>query len=306
MRQNQQSDDVLQQGLLIVVFASAGLAFLTPLIVTFSTIFPYIVGKAVYSHVLIEIAFGAWLLLAWKNPDYRLPRSRVIQVFALYVFVALLAGLFGVSLIRSLWSTYERMMGVVDLAHWLALAVVLTSTLRTARNWRILLNVNLGVSLFMALLGFAQLYGARIPPFDFFEQTTRLDVTLGNPTYVGAYMLVNVLIAIGFLAHSLMQRREEPPPTRTRGRRRRAAARRRQDDEIDLATWALRLFWLATASLNLWVMIYSGTRGVVVGGAAAGWSSTSKTICPARSWAATRAATRGGSRMERWSGNLSG
>ena len=269
MRQNQQTDDLLQQGLLIVVFASAGLAFLTPLIVTFSTIFPFIVGKAVYSHILIEIAFGAWLLLAWKNPDYRLHRSRVIQAFAIYLAVALLAGLFGVSVTRSLWSTYERMMGVVDLAHWLALAVVLASTLRTAGNWRILLNVNLGVSLFMALLGFAQLYGWRIPPFDFFEQQARLDITLGNSTYVGAYMLINVLIAIGFLAHSALKRREpEPPPVRGR-RRRRRAERRPPPSQDDYGIWVWRLFWFATASLNLWVMIYSGTRGVVAGGVAA-------------------------------------
>ena len=271
MRQNQQTDDVLQQGLLIVVFASAGLAFLTPLIVTFSTIFPFIVGKAVYSRILIEIAFGAWLLLAWKNPDYRLHRSRIIQVFAVYVLVALLAGLFGVSVTRSLWSTYERMMGVVDLAHWLALAVVLASTLRTARNWRIILNVNLGVSLFMTLLGLAQLYGVRIPPFDFFEQQARLDITLGNSTYVGAYMLVNVLIAVGFLVHSVLDKRgvERQPPPRGARRRRAAARRAAASAGDDYTIWFWRLFWFATASLNLWVMIYSGTRGVVVGGAAA-------------------------------------
>ena len=74
--------------------------------------------------------------------------------------VALLAGLFGVSFIRSIWSTYERMQGIVDLAHWLAFAVVLVSTLRTAANWRTLLNVNLAVSLFLALLGAGKLIGA--------------------------------------------------------------------------------------------------------------------------------------------------
>ena len=269
----EQSDDVLRQSLLIVVFAAVGLTFLTPLVVTFSSIFPFIVGKAVYSHILIEVAFGAWILLAWKRPEYRLPGSRIIQAFALYLAVALLAGLFGVSFLRSLWSTYERMQGIVDLAHWLAFAVVLVSTLRTADNWRMLLNVNLAVSLFLALLGVGKLIGAQVPPFDFFEQNTRLELTLGNATYVGAYMLVNFLLALGFLAQSFIQRGDSagPPPRQLRGRRaaRRRAQRRAAEEDLGLSQWGWRLFWAATASLNLWVMIYSGTRGVVVGGAAA-------------------------------------
>ncbi len=273
-RAREQSDDVLRQSLLIVVFAAVGLTFLTPLVVTFSSIFPFIVGKAVYSHILIEVAFGAWILLAWMRPEYRLPGSRIIQAFALYLAVALLAGLFGVSLLRSIWSTYERMQGIVDLAHWLAFAVVLVSTLRTAGNWRMLLNVNLAVSLFLALLGAGKLVGVQVPPFDFFEQNTRLELTLGNATYVGAYMLVNFLLALGFLAQSFIQRgeRAEPPARQQRGRRvaaRRRAQRRAAEEELDLSLWGWRLFWAATASLNLWVMIYSGTRGVVVGVAAA-------------------------------------
>ena len=273
-RAREQYDDVLRQSLLMVVFAAVGLTFLSPLVVTFSSIFPFIVGKAVYSHILIEVAFGAWILLAWMRPEYRLPGSRIIQAFALYLAVALLAGLFGVSLIRSIWSTYERMQGIVDLAHWLAFAVVLVSTLRTAGNWRMLLNVNLAVSLFLALLGAGNLVGAQLPPFDFFEQSTRLELTLGNATYVGAYMLVNFLLALGFLAQSFVQRgdRAEPPARPQRRRRaaaRRSARRRAAEEDIDLTKWGWRLFWAATASLNLWVMVYSGTRGVVVGVAAA-------------------------------------
>lgn len=274
IRAREQSDDVLRQSLLIIVFAAAGLTFLTPLVVTFSSIFPFIVGKAVYSHILIEVAFGAWILLAWMRPEYRSPGSRIIQAFALYLAVALLAGLFGVSFIRSIWSTYERMQGIVDLAHWLAFAVVLVSTLRNAGHWRMLLNVNLAVSLFLALLGVGKLIGVQLPLFDFFEQNTRLELTLGNATYVGAYMLVNFLLALGFLAQSFIRSggRAEPPVTQRR--RRRAAARRRAqrragEEDLDLSLWGWRLFWAATASFNLWVMIYSGTRGVVVGVAAA-------------------------------------
>ena len=58
---------------------------------------------------------------------------------------------FGVSLQRSLWSDYERMQGLVDAAHWVALAVVLVAMLRTGADWRRFLNLNLGVGLVVAL-----------------------------------------------------------------------------------------------------------------------------------------------------------
>ena len=51
---------------------------------------------------------------------------------------------------RSLWSNYERMQGVVDQAHWFAFAVVLASMLRTGRDWRVLLALNLGAGSAMA------------------------------------------------------------------------------------------------------------------------------------------------------------
>ena len=43
---NRQPDEILTQGLLTVIFVAVGLTLLTPLVVTFSTIFPFIVGKA--------------------------------------------------------------------------------------------------------------------------------------------------------------------------------------------------------------------------------------------------------------------
>ena len=57
--------------------------------------------------------------------------------------VAALSGALGVSPQRSLWSTYTRMEGLVDAAHWTAFAVVLMAMLRTARDWYRLLNANL-------------------------------------------------------------------------------------------------------------------------------------------------------------------
>ena len=253
----------LEGSLLFGIRTAVFLVVLMPLIVTTSTFFPFIVGKAVFARTFIEIAFGLWLVLAFAYPRYRPRRSWLVLGFGVYLIVAILASIAGVSFQRSLWSTYERMQGVFDLAHWFVLVLVVTSVYRTAADWRMLLNFNLGVSVVMALLGVAQRYDAwSFPFYGFLESSTRIDITLGNATFVGAYMLVNVLIALGFMARSL---RTDPQPA---GASTRAARRRRREREarggISPVVW-WQLFWAVAIVLDLWMLILSGTRGAILG-----------------------------------------
>lgn len=229
----------------------------TPLIVMASplpgTFFPFIVGKALYSRTMIEIAFGLWVVLALRSPEYRAPRSLLLPLFGIYVVVALLASLLGVSPQRSLWSTYERMQGFVDLAHWFAFVWVLGAVFRSWSDWRWLLNFTLGLSVVMGLMGLSQHYqfGVIVDQFNYLKATTRVDITLGNPTYVGAYMLVHVLIALGFLSRSYAHT-PQPTPSRSAERRRSRSHRRRRsasDDGLSAQTVWLGL-WLAVITLG--------------------------------------------------------
>ena len=98
----------------------------TPLIVTPSTIFPFIVGKALFARTVIEIVLALWLVLLIRRPEYRPVASTLAVLFGLFLLAALISGLFGVSPQRSIWSNYQRMTGVFDLAHWFAALVILT------------------------------------------------------------------------------------------------------------------------------------------------------------------------------------
>ena len=235
-----------------------------------STIFPYVVGKAVYTRLLIELAFALWLVLLLWYPSYRLPRSRLLWILAIYVAVVFLASLTGVSLQRSLWSTYERMQGWIGLLHYAAFTVMLASVFRTSRSWFIVLNVNLVVGLALGLLGVSQMAGLGL--LHYLTDAPRISITLGNATYVGAYMLVNALIASAFLAHSLAS-----PKARPADASRRVDRRRRRRDRLRAGSqgpsWAsfdtlMRIFWVAVILLDLLMLYQSGTRGAIVGLAA--------------------------------------
>jgi hypothetical protein len=92
----------------------------------------------------------------------------------------------------------------------------------------------------------------------------RLDITLGNPTYVGAYYLLNSTIALGLLGHSILHPRSEPE-TRATGRRRRRSGRDAQAAEDDASETWWRVFWAVTAALGLVMLVLSGTRGALAG-----------------------------------------
>ena len=250
------------------------LILLTPFVVTPDTIFPFVVGKAVYSRSLIECVFGVWAILALFRPAYRPPRSRLLLLLALSVGVSILAACFGVSPQRSFWSTYERMQGVVDLIHWFAFAVVLASVLRTERDWRVVLNVNVGASLVMAMLAICLYYSVDLSLFDYHleMETQRFGVdehgraygALGNALHLGTYMLMGSVIAAGFLIRSVVSKPFEPPDSLPLegGWQTRLPQYEGRDP---LHPWIGRCFWGGTIFLNLWALSLTGSRGVLLG-----------------------------------------
>ena len=245
------------------------LVLATPLVIVSdplpAVVFPFVVGKALYFRVLVEIALLLWLPLSLWHPAYRPPRSWILGIVGVYVVIALAASFTGVSMEYSLWSNYERMQGWFGLIHYAAFTVMVASMFRTFRAWRALLNFNLLIGLLVGLLGLFQMVGDGDP---------RISSSLGNPVFLGAYALVNALIAAGFLTHALVTPRKRSlevlPRKEQRYRQRRSRQqeqrRGRQQERYQFVTGVLMdTFWVATMVLNLLMVFQSGTRGAIIG-----------------------------------------
>ena len=274
------------------------LILLTPFVVTPQTVFPFVVGKALYSRTLIEIVFVAWVLLALFQPAYRPPRSRLLILLGAALGIAVLSACLGVSVQRSFWSNYERMQGVVDQAHWFVLAVVLASVVRTDRSWRALLLLNLAAGTVMALLTVAQYHG-HLPAYGL--GGSRAMSTLGNPIFLAAYLQVNIMIALGFLARSFVPagpgtvappaatnegrrprrgKKSSSPGGRQRQQRRLAAPREAPRRSVEAAAsdtarevgrgwspvrWLGRGSWMAAALIGVWALTLTASRRPFLG-----------------------------------------
>ena len=257
----------MERPLLLLIRVGLMLVLLVPLLVAQeplpSTFFPYIVGKALYARTLIEIVFGLWIILITAYPAYRPPRSWIVATFAILLLGSLVAALAGVSVTRSLWSNYERMQGVVDLLHWFGFVLVAASTLRSFVSWRMFLNANVAVSVVVAIMGITQSFDVRLLPH--LLDRDRIDITLGNPVYVGAYMLVALTTALALLAQSF--ERSGVVATPASGSRARRRRRRRQsgwEGQAD-ARWLWRAFWTTAVILDFVVLLMAGARGALIG-----------------------------------------
>ena len=263
-----------ETGLRSGVLAGVGLLLLTPFVVSTGTIFPFVVGKAVWSRSVIEVVFALWAVLALASPAWRPPRSRVLAALAAGLAVSLLAACFGASLQRSLWSSYERMQGVVDGAHWMALAVVLASVLRTGPAWRRLLAASAGAGAAMACLIIALYHGMGVPLYSALaeQHLPRMSGPLGNPIYLSAYLLANLMLALGLAARARLtpaQPAASAAAPRARAGRRRGARRRdgapaERGARPAPGRWA-GAAWAGAAGLQLWGLALAGSVGGFAG-----------------------------------------
>lgn len=185
---------MIDRALLTIIRIATCLILLVPLFVSRTTFFPYIFGKMIVFHILVEVSVCAWMLLMIRARQF-LPQWRNPIVVTLSVFGAavLLSTLFSVSPQASWWSSQERMTGVVSLLHLWVWFLMLHSCFRSHREWRTFLHITLFSSVLVGLYGIGQMLNF---PFLMSNATgARLASTLGNPIYLGIYSLMHIFIA---------------------------------------------------------------------------------------------------------------
>ena len=178
------------------------------------------------------------------------PRSALLAILGIGPAVALLAAATGVDFQRGLWSSYEGMQGVADLLHWLAFFTVLVSALRTERAWRRVLALNLAAGTALVLLVIAR--SLDLDPLSSYADLPephgrRFGGPLGNPFFLGAYLSVNAIMALGFAAAAALGRNAGRGGAGPALRRGAAAA------------------WAVVVALQLWGLVLAGSAGAFAG-----------------------------------------
>jgi O-antigen ligase/tetratricopeptide (TPR) repeat protein len=200
--------------------------------------FPYISTGAIAFRIIVEVAFFAWLALAVLRPEFRPDfRKPIVAIITALTFISALAAIFGVDVVRSIWSNFERMEGLVGWLHLYALFLVVTTTMRERDDWKPFIVILWSVSVLNALLALSVDDGKTI-------DTTvdgRAAGIIGNPIYLAIHMLMSAGIVAWWVTSMV------------------SAGRRISATLVWLATTSIVLFGIAIA--------LSGTRGTFIASA---------------------------------------
>lgn len=184
-----------------------------PLYVESSLFFPFITGKGFAFRILVEIAFGAWFLLALLDKRYRPQWSWTLVIYGALVAWMFVADLLGANPHKAFWSNYERMDGFVTMAHAFLFFLVAGAVLAVEKKWRAWWLAALAASALVALHGVLQLLcaGAECAKsFPIHQGGVRVDANMGNAAYLAAYLLFMIagalwqgIVSRGWLRYAL-------------------------------------------------------------------------------------------------------
>ncbi|MFA7216945.1 MAG: tetratricopeptide repeat protein [Candidatus Paceibacterota bacterium] len=184
--------------LLYTVVGGLFIVPIIPFIVTGTMFFPFIVGKGFFFRILIEIIFGAYLLLAIIEPSYRPKLSLVTKSIGVFALVILLADLLGENPFKSFWSNFERMEGYILILHLVIYYIVATGVFRKISDWDRWFSASLLTSLAVSLYSLAQIFGK----VTINQGGVRVDATFGNSTYLAIYLVFHIFLALYMVAKS--------------------------------------------------------------------------------------------------------
>ncbi len=161
------------------------LALFSPLIFIGDYFFPFVVPKTIFFRIVVDIIFIAFILLAISNPKYR-PRVNFLTItIAVFLGMIILTSITGVNFERSFWSVFERMTGLLTLFHLFVFYIVLISCFQERRYWEKILSVSI---LAAVLICFYALFSG--------NPLTRGGSTIGNSSFLSAYLLFNIFFAL--------------------------------------------------------------------------------------------------------------
>jgi hypothetical protein len=118
-----------------------------------------------------------------------------------YLIILVVASFFGNDFYRSFWSNNERSDGILLLGHLFIFTVVISSFLRTIKEWFYLFDSFVLAVFAVSIVSIDQYLAISFPEnwknhFLPSSNEARLAATIGNAGYVGGYMIFGFFISL--------------------------------------------------------------------------------------------------------------
>ncbi|MDO8601251.1 MAG: O-antigen ligase family protein [bacterium] len=183
--QKLQSKTGLEKTCIFIIRWGAYASLFIPLVIMLQFFFPFVAPKTTIFRILVEVILIAYSFLVFSNRRYRPKMDALTTSLTVFLAVLILASLTGINFSRSFWSTYERMTGIFTMVHLYAFFIVLKSVFKKKEDWEKFLaaSVIAGVCLSIYVLKGS-------------EASTRGGGTIGNSSFLAAYLIFDVFFGI--------------------------------------------------------------------------------------------------------------
>lgn len=169
------------------------------LIVSKSTLFPFIVGKYVFFRSMTTLSAVFFLILVlsgWRlKPErFYFIKNPLFIAVSVFILIFFLAGVFGVDFQNSFWSNFERGEGIFAMFHYFLFMITGLLFFYRDKDWENIFNASIIAGILMSFYGFIQkltpvgssvlgVVNMGVGPYG------RMQASLGNPAYVSAVAL---------------------------------------------------------------------------------------------------------------------
>ena len=171
-------------------------AFISCLFIFKSWIFPYITSKSIPFRIIVELMSLAYIILALKFPKYRPKKSWILYSLLIFTGIAIITSVFGINPKLSFIGDLERMWAINTWVHLILFFIIVTSILKTKKEWFSFLNIGLIFCSYIAIYGYLQRWGVE---GIFQTGITRIQSVLGNSAYVAGILLLSSVLSLYLL-----------------------------------------------------------------------------------------------------------
>ena len=185
------------------------LLFIAPfslVIVSTSTLFPFIVGKYTFFKIVIELALISFILgigfssnkLDLKKLLFDWFKSPLVIAVTAFVFLFTLSGFTGVNPSASFWSNFERGEGSFLMLHFYVYFILLLALFSNEKDWRHIFRLSIISGIFVMFYGILGAMNVRgVVGNDICD---RFAGSLGNPAYIGTLSIFLLFYVMYFIA----------------------------------------------------------------------------------------------------------
>ncbi len=228
--------------LLKLIKFGIGFILFIPLYVGGSFFFPFIFPKIWLFQLITEIIFFFYVVLAISDNRFRPKWNLAIGAVILLTIILVITGFTGVDVFRSFWGNTERMSGVIAWFHFVAFAIILSSVLKTEKEWQKFLGITVFVSVLEFFYVAAQYLGASwvwLPGSQI--------GTIGNTDLLGTYAIFGAFFALYLWQSSKLSPYGGSPEGR------------------QAPNSKLWWFWSTAFFLNIGTLFIASSRGAILG-----------------------------------------